>query len=59
MAIVFTLSEFSSSKDIFLSLYRLFVRPLSRGVGNAVSRCVLKFISDQFIEGFLIIQESN
>ena len=59
MAIIFPLSDFSSSTDIFLSVYRLFVRPLPRGVENAVSRYSLEFISDKFIEGFLIIQESN
>jgi len=59
MAVIFPLSDFSSSTDIFLYLYRLFVRPLPRGVAKSVSRYLLKFISDKFIEGFLIIQESN
>jgi len=59
MVIIYPLPGFSSSTDIFLSAYSLFVRPLPLCVGNAVSHYLLLFISDKFIESFLIIQESN
>jgi len=42
----------------FLICIQTFLRRLPLCVGNAVTHYLLQIISDKFIEGFLIIQES-